>query len=139
MKEWKSSCAWISCILLLAIVGFQLWKGVFVLQTEQANKVTDQLIELSEAHIRNREEMNFISKVSTLEQMIVSDNSLSDDFSKLTITQLTTHAHSLAPLNTAEQINNKLALIECLKRIIVESAETSSCVIDYTKKVNIKV
>ncbi|ELA7191472.1 hypothetical protein ACEV8A_24665 [Vibrio parahaemolyticus] len=139
MKDWKSACAWVSCILLLVIIGFQLWKGVFVLQTEQANKVTSQLIELSETHIRKREEMNFISKVSTVEQMIVSGSSLSDDVSKITISQLTTHAHSLAPFNTAEELNNKLALIECVQRLIVESAETSSCVIDYTKKVNIKV
>ncbi|HIF9174800.1 TPA: hypothetical protein ACX6PS_003517 [Photobacterium damselae] len=139
MEGWKSVCAWFSCILLIVIIGFQLWKGVFILQTEQTNKVTSQLIELSETHIRNREEMNFISKVSTVEQMIVSGSSLSDDVSKITIAQLTTHAYSLAPLNTAEELNDKLALIECIQRLITERAETSSCVIDYTKKVNIKV
>ncbi|MCD9510163.1 hypothetical protein [Photobacterium phosphoreum] len=139
MKDWKNACTWIACVLLLAIIGFQLWKGVYVLKTEQANKVTSQLIDFSETHIRKLQEVDFISKVSTLEQMIVSGSSLSDDFSKNTITQLITHAHSLAPFNTAEELNNKLSLIECVQRLIVESAETSSCVIDYTKKVNIKV
>ncbi|HCG5829031.1 TPA: hypothetical protein N2674_002486 [Vibrio parahaemolyticus] len=136
MKDWKAICITVACFVLLAIVGFQLWKGMFILKAEQIDKLAYQFIVANEKQLRKREEMNFISRASTLESTATSNQKLSvEEFAQL-LTSLETNALSLAPFFTQAEIQRKLDLVVCIKSAYSKNVTDSSCVVEYSKTVN---